>query len=93
MSSIPVAHDVLISLDQGGRRSETPDRVLVQRPDGLGYRGAMTVDEQPRARRVDVLGKPGQINLTDRCERQGVDVGGGIATVVDGAHKDIVDIQ
>jgi hypothetical protein len=52
MRPVPLGHqhvegrDVVVALDQGRARADAVDQAAVQRPDGLGDRRAVGVDQQ-----------------------------------------------
>jgi hypothetical protein len=83
--------NIVVAFDQRRHRSAARDGASIERPHGLGDRRAVGVDQEPRVFVVAVFSKPGQMDLADPIEREGVDIGHRLEAVINGGDIDILE--
>lgn len=84
--------EVVVPLDQCRHPTEARQGLHIERPDLRRNARTVIVDKQGLAA-LDLLhGMAGEVDLSDRLRRQGVQVGHGVPAVVARADVDVVDI-
>ena len=85
--------NVIVALDQRRHRSAPRDRSPVERPYRFRDGRTVGVDQEPPIFVVTVFGETGKMDLPGPMEREGVDIGHMLETVVNGSDVHIVDIE
>jgi hypothetical protein len=82
-----------VPVDQGGKRPGGADHGGVERPDRIGYRPIVRVDQKRCAVGVAIRGGPRRVHLLDPLERETGEIVERVEAAFGGRDPDVGDVQ